>query len=208
MVFLTSLNIVDTGFLDVNTRTNQLSTSLRVNSGSALQLKGVNFDIESSSNLDTSTSPGYTITTIKSHEKRSWISSNATQVTISILLNSNNTSTSNVWDINDMSLLAQILKLPHTVGWKALYYPVDNSATDTGGNDSRKRNSQIVYQLGATDTSESQGDLNLTLWTGTTSASSKDLTDVNYIPVRFTSCKINQTPDNKVMVTLQGVVTG
>ena len=46
MVFLTSLNILDTGFLDVATRTGQLSSANRVNSGLALQLKGVNFDIK------------------------------------------------------------------------------------------------------------------------------------------------------------------
>lgn len=208
MVFLTSLNILDTGFLDVNTRTGQLSSSLRVNSGSALQLKGVNIDITSSSNLDKSVTPGKIPTSIKDNEKRALISVNPIAITISILLNSNNIDTSNVWGINDMALLSQLLRIPSTYGWKAIYYPVDNTATDSGSNTSRKRNSQITYQLGATDTTESQGDLNLTLWTGTTSASSKDLTDVNYIPVRFESCSITQVPDNKIQVTLSGVVTG
>lgn len=208
MVFLTSLNILDTGYLTVTSRVNQLAAGYRVNSGSALQLKGVNFDINSSSSLDEGVTPGFTPTTIKTHEKRALVSINPMKITLTIFLNSKNINTNNIWEINDMALLSSILSLPHTKGFKALYYPVDNTAVDTGGNTSRWRNQQIVYQLGATDTVESQGDINLTLWTGTTSAAGKDLTDVNYIPVRFDSCKIAQQPDNTVMVTLSGTVTG
>jgi len=173
MVFLTSLNILDTGYLDVSTRTNQLSTSDRVNSGAALQLKGVNFDIESSASVDTAVTPAFYPSDIKSNEKRALVSINPIKVTISILLNAKNTDTTNVWGINDMALLASILKLPQTKGFKAIYYPVDNTANDTSPNTSRQRNRQIVYQLGATDTTESQGDIDMTLWTGATSASSK-----------------------------------
>lgn len=208
MVFLTSLNILDTGYLTVTLRNNQLPTALRVYSGAELQLKGVNLDIESSSSLDEGVTPAYTPTSIKTHEKRALVSINPMKVTLSILLNSDNINTNNIWEINDMALLAAILSLPHTKGFKALYYPVDNTAVDTDGNSSRRRNRQIVYQLGATDTAESQGDINIALWTGTTSASGKDLTDVNYVPVRFNSCRIAQAPDNKVMVTLSGTVTG
>ena len=208
MVFLTSLNILDTGYLTVTSRSNQLASSYRVNSGAALQLKGINFDIDASANLDTAVSPGFSPTSIKTHEARPLVSINPIKFTLSLLFNSKNIDTSNVWGINDMALLAAILKLPHTYGFKALYYPVDNTTVDTGGNSSRSRNQQIAYQLGATDTAETQGDINLTLWTGTTSAAGKDLTDVNYIPVRFEDAKINQTPDNKVLVTLTGVVTG
>jgi len=208
MVFLTSLNILDTGYLTVTSRSNQLASSYRVNSGAALQLKGVNFDIEASANLDNGVSPGFVPTSTKTHEARPLVSLNPTKITVSILLNSKNVDTNNVWGINDMVLLAAILKLPHTYGFKALYYPVDNTAVDTGGDSSRSRNQQIVYQLGATDTVEAQGDMNITLWTGTTSAAGKNLTDVNYIPVRFENCKITQTPNNQVRVTLNGVVTG
>ena len=208
MVFLTSLNILDTGFLDVATRTGQLSSASRVNSGSALQLKGVNFDIDSTSSLDKAVTPAFTPANIKGHEKRALISINPISFTITIFLNSKNTDTSNYWGINEMGILAQILRLPQTKGWKAIYYPVDNTADDTGSNSTRSRNQQIVYQLGATDTTESQGDINITLWTNTTSASGKDLTDVNYVPVRFESAKIAQTPNNQVRVTLSGVVTG
>ena len=206
--FLTSINILDTGYLTVTSRQGQLGASSRVNSGSALQLKGVRISLSSGAGIDEGVTPGYTPTSIKTHESRPFVSINPTKLTINLLLNSKNISTSNEWGLNDMALLTYLHSLPHTAGFKAIYYPVDNTATDTGGNNTRRRNEQLVYQLGSTDTSEDQGDINLTLWTGTTSASSKDLTDVNYIPVRFLSCDIEQTPDNKVMITLQGVVTG
>jgi hypothetical protein len=204
MVFLTSIDILDTGFLDVATRTNQLAAASRVNSGSALRLKGVNLDIASSSALDKAVSPGYRPDDIQDHEKRALISINPTIVTLKIYLNATNDDTTNVWGINDMGLLNEILRLPHTVGWKAIYYPVDIT-TSTGA---RKMTSQITHYIGTADTTESQGDIDLTIWTGAASASSKDLTDVNYIPVRFESVKITQIPSNKVEVTMSGVVTG
>lgn len=215
MVFLTSLDILDTGFLTVNSRTGQLATTYRVNSGVALRLKSVNFDIITSGNLDKGITPAYLPTTPKNHEKRALVSVDPTMFTLTLFLRSDYTSTSNIWGVNDIAIIGAISQLPHTLGWKAMYYPVDNTAVDTGGNSSRKRNQQLVYVLGATDTSESQGDLatggseKLLLWTGTTSTGvGKDLTDVNYIPVRFESCKITQEPNNAIRVTLQGVITG
>jgi len=209
MVFLTSLQILDTGFLTVTSRgTQDTTTDARVNDGDALELKGVNFDITATSTIDENPSPGYRPSDIKDHEKRALITINPIQITLKLMFNAANTDGTNVYGINDMSLLKEVLRLPYTPYFKALYYPVDNTATDTGANSTRRRNSQIVYQLGETDTTESQGDIDLTLWTGTTSASSKDLTDVNYIPVKFKSVKIQQVPNNKIEVTLQGVVTG
>ena len=58
MVFLTSIDILDTGFLTVTGRTNQLSTANRVNSGGALRLKGIELEIGSSANLDDETYSG------------------------------------------------------------------------------------------------------------------------------------------------------
>ena len=208
MVFLTSLNIVDTGYLTVTSRNNQLAGSYRVNSGTALQLKGAEFNIVSTSSLDKGVTPAFTPANIQGHEKRALISINPTTFTITLMLNNQDIDTTNPWGINDMSALTHLLRLPHTKGFKAIYYPVDNSAIDTGGNSSRARNKQIIYQLGMADTSAPQGDMNLTLWTGTTSVASKDLTDVNYIPVRFESCSITQVPNNKINVTLSGVITG
>ena len=208
MVFLTSLHILDTGFLDVATRTGQLGTSNRVNSGAALQLKGVELELTTSSALDKSATPGFRPASIKGHEKRALITVNPTTFSLTLTFNRSSTDTTNIWGINDMSLLSAVASLPHTAGFKALYYPVDNTATDTGGNSSRQLTRQMVYQLGATDTIEDQGDLNLSIWTGVATAGSKDLTDVNYIPVRFESCTFRNTADNKLSVTLSGVVTG
>jgi len=212
MVFLTSLHILDTGFLTVTSRTNQLSTANRANSGVSLQLKGVNVDIESGASVDEGVTPAYYPNSILTHEKRPMVSVNPTNITITIMINNDYTDSTNPWGITDVSLLSPILKLTQTKGFKAIYYPVDNTATDTGGNSSRGRDKQIVYQLGAADTTESQGDIassNLvTLWTGISSGTGKDLTDVNYIPVRFKSIKISQTPDNNIQITLSGVVTG
>lgn len=203
-IFLTSVNILDTGFLDVNTRTNQLSAANRVNSGSALQLKGALLELGASASLEKGVTPGYTPSSIKNHEKRALVSINPTTFTLTLNFNSDNVDTANAFSLNDMAILASVFQLPHTKGFKALYYPVDNAASG----DTRKLTSQVTYQLGATDTTESQGDIDITLWTGATTASSKDLTDVNYIPVRFENVSISQTPDNKVKVTLSGVITG
>jgi hypothetical protein len=72
----------------------------------------------------------------------------------------------------------------------------------------RKHNQQITFYLGRTDTSETQGDIDITLATDeTTTADQKDLTDIKYIPVRFKSCTINQEPGNTISITLDGVRT-
>jgi hypothetical protein len=196
MVFLTSLNILDTGFATKLKDTTQLAASYRVNSGAALQLKGVTFEIGSSANLDPAAFPTNTTQTTVP-----FISTNPRAFSITILLNSLNDSTSNAFGINDVSILAQIIRLPETYGLKAIYYPV--TATATG--DIRKRDNQLITQMGAVDTTEAQGDINLTLWNGSTSATGNDLTDVKYVPCRFSSCSITQEPNNMIKVRLEGV---
>ena len=175
---------------------------VRVNNGDALRLKGVNFDITSSANLDKAVTPGYTPTDIKGHEKRALISINPMPIELKVVLNSGNTNTSNPFGVNDMAILIELLRLPQTPYWKAIYYPTASNI--------RKRNSQIIYQLGETDTTEDQGDIDLTLCTteAGANASGYDLTDVNYIPVKFEEVKIVQLPNNKIEVTISGVVTG
>lgn len=198
MVFLTSIDILDTGFLSVSTRTNQLSTANRVNSGSALRLKGVELEISGSSNLDKESAAGET-----TNPEIPLVSVNADEITLTLFLNSNNTSTSNVWGINDVAILSQLTRLTKTSGFKAIYYPVTGNI--------RKRDSQMVYQLGSADTSEPQGDIDITLATteaDATGTSGYDLTDVNYIAVRFESYSIKQDGDsNKITVTLNGIIT-
>lgn len=204
MVFLTSIDILDTGFLGKTTRTNQLGADNRVNSGNALRLKGVEIELNSSANLDKETSPGRV-----TGPEVSFISANAREFVMTLYLNSNNIDTNNVWGVNDMSLLDDIIRLPETRGWKAIYYPVDNTAVDSGANTTRKRNSQLIYWMGSADTSELQGDIDIDLWTGSTSVSGKDLTDVNYISVRFENASIKQDGDSSsIVVTLNGVITG
>lgn len=208
MVFLTSLNIVDTGYLDVNTRTGQLAVGYRVNDGVALQLKGVELEMSSSSALDKAATPGFSVSDIKHHEKRALVTINPTTFSLKLMFNRDDTSTTNAWGINDMALLKEVFELPHTAGFKALYYPVDRTAVNTGGNSTNKRDNQMIHQMGTYDSTESQGDLNLTLWTGIATAASKTLTSVHYVPVRFDNCSMVQTSDNKMVVTLSGVVTG
>jgi hypothetical protein len=202
MVFLTSIDILDTGFLTLNkisgTRQSQLSTANRVNSGAALRLKGAAFDLQSTANLDKS-KPVAELTT----GKHALLSLNPDTFTLTIKLMSKNTDTNNVWGINDMSLLAPLLQLPKTRGIKALFYAVDNAATG----DTRGLTSQMIYQIGTPDTIQTQGDINLTLWAGSTSVSGKNLTNVNYIGVRFDSVKQTQKPNNVIEITCTGVIT-
>lgn len=204
MVFLSSLAILDTGFLTVSSRQGQLAAANRVNSGSQLLLKGVQFRITSAANLDKSVTPGYIPSDIKGHEQRSLVSVKPTMVTIAVFLSRNNTDSSNYYEVNDMSLLPFLLRLPHTAGFKAIYFPV----TTTASPDDRGLTKQILHHIGGTDTTESQGDINLTLWSGSGSGASRDLTDVRYIPVKIESVQQPQQPTSKLIVTLTGVVTG
>lgn len=207
-VFMTSLDILDTGFLAVgretpSDRVNQLGTSSRVNSGSVLRLKGVEVSFTSSSNIDKGAVPGKTNSSATRGVQCALVSSNPTEVTIRLKLNQKNTDTDNEFELNDMSYLAELIQLPHTKGFKAIYYPVDNTATG----DTRNLTQQVIYRLGATDTTQTQGDIDITIWDGSASASTKDLTDVNYVAMRFESCEIKQSPNNMIDVTLTGVIT-
>lgn len=207
-VFLTSINVVDTGYLTVTGRTGQLLAADRVFGGLPLQLKVTNFEITSTASLDEGVTPAFLPSDIQHHEVRSLVSISPLQVSMSVLVNSSDVDTTNTWGINDTAMLLSLLRLPHTRGFKAIFYPVDNSLSAVYDVTSRKLQSQAVYQLGLPDSTEPQGDLNLTLWTGSTSASSKTLVNVNYVPVRFKTARMTQSPDNKIMVLLTGEVTG
>lgn len=200
MVFITSVDILDTGFLTVTNRTNQLTTANRVNSGSALRLKGVELNIGSSSNLDDES-----YTAEFDDIEVPVISVNPDTVKLTLYLNKQSTeANTGVWDTGDMKYLAELLSLPKTKGFKAIYYPVDAAVGAT----IRKHNEQILYYLGRTDTAEDQGDIDITLATSNTAtASSKDLTDVIYIPVRFSNCDIVQGTGGSIEVTLTGTRT-
>lgn len=199
MVFLTSLDILDTGFLTVTNRTGQLATSARVNSGAALRLKGVQLEINSSSNLDDETySANFDDIEVPV------VSVNADTITLTIYLNRSATETNTgVWETGDMKYLSALLNLPKTKGFKALYYPVIRGATTL-----HKADEQITTYLGRFDTVESQGDISLTVINGSNeSTTTGDLTDVLYIPVRFNNCTITQDTSGGVEVQLTGVRT-
>jgi hypothetical protein len=199
MVFLTSVSILDTGFLSTTTRSSQLSTSNRSNNGTQLELKAVTMEITSSSNLDKTVPPAsYT------GSQHAVVSVNPRQFSMEIDVDSNNTDTSNRYGINDASLIPELLRMPETVGFKAVFYPVDKTATGL----TLSRDSQLVFRAGTADASTvAQGDLNLTLWSGSGTAGSKTLKDVKYLAVRFDSCRIIQTTTNMMKVSLAGVVT-
>ena len=199
MVFLTSIDILDTGFLTKTSRGTQLSTANRVNAGSALRLKGVNLEISGSSNVDKETFTGNTTGAISCP----LTSVNPDEFTLTLFLNSSNTDTNNPWGVNDVANLAEIRRLTKTAGFKAIYYPVTGSI--------RKRDQQLIYQMGSVDTSEIQGDIDITLATtesDVSGTSGYDLTDVKYIAVRFESYSITQEPGNTIEVKLNGVIIG
>jgi len=198
MVFLTSIDILDTGFLSKSNRSSQLSASERVNSGTALRLKGVEMELSSSSNVDKETFTGEF-----SDISCPLISVNPDEITLTLYLNSNNTTTSNVWGVDDMGSLSLLRRLPKTKGFKAIYYPVSTNI--------RQRNKQMIWEIGTPDTTESQGDINITLATTESDSAGTngfDLTAVNYIAVRFETCSISQdSQSSKIVVKLGGVIT-
>lgn len=197
--FLTSVNILDTGFLIKAKTGTQLTVSYRANLGVAMQLKGVLFDIESSCNLDkTPKAANFSAFKVPA------ISVNPRKISMSIYFDSKKTSTSNEWAVNDMALVPYVLQIPETQGIKALYYPVKTTAAG----DTRAMASQITSILGAVDTTEPQGDISISLWDGAAEATGLNLTNVKYIPCRFETCSITQRPTSTaIVVTLEGVWT-
>lgn len=218
MVFITSLDILDTGFLTVTSRSSQLSTSNRVNSGKSLRLKAVNFTVNSTSNLDVAVTPAFFPSDIKNHEQRALVSVNPTTVTLTLHLNTDYSDTSNYYGVNDLELLPYLLKLPHTKGFKAIYYPVTNASINSGASTNNERDKQLVYQLGISDSGSTEdseagiGDIDtayyMKLWHNTAEDTTNDLTKVNYMPIRFNSCQQIQGKSNKITIVLNGVVTG
>jgi hypothetical protein len=196
---LTSIDILDTGYLSVGKLGGQLESSQRVNSGTALRLKGVEFIPESTANLDESPLLAQYV------DRNIPVNSiQPTQFTIRIFLGANNIDTNNYWGINDMANAAHLLRLTKTLGIKALYYPVTVAATG----DTRGRDSQLAYILGRTDTTEPQTGISLSAWNGSSLQASLNLTHIKYIPVRFKTCRIPQTASGSIIVELTGVFCG
>lgn len=199
MVYLTSINILDTGYLSVSNRGSQLPSAQRVNSGTVLQLKGVEFDITTSANLDSESHiSNYGDTEIPV------CSVNPDEVTIRIYINTEATETNpGVWNTGDMKYLASLARLPKTRGFKAIYYPVLRTATTL-----HKADEQMITYLGRFDTTEVQTGLVVPYVSGANYATTNgNLTNVNYIPVRFERCKITQPPQGGIQIVLTGFRT-
>jgi hypothetical protein len=198
--FLTSLDIVDTGFISYTNRTNQLSATNRANSGSALRLKGVMIELGSSANLDDETFTGNF-----DDVEVATVSVNADTIQLTIWINSKNVDANNVWGIDDMAQIAQLRRLTKTRGFKAIYYPVLKTATTV-----RAQDEQLLTYIGTTDVAQPQGDIDLTLATAAnTTNDGYDLTDINYLPVYFKSFKVVQDSKSSGMkITLMGTITG
>lgn len=199
MTFLTSLDILDTGYLTKSKSGTILSNANRVNNGNALRLKGVSFVVNSSASLDTSTH-----LTKTSEIQIPFISALPTTFTISIFLDERNTDTNNQFSIADMSYIYELYRLPRTQGVKAIYYPVTVAATG----DTRGRDKQLVYLLGSQDSgSVTQTGISLSAWNGSAEATGLDLTDVKYISARFESVQMTQQTSSAVRINLEGVFT-
>jgi hypothetical protein len=200
MVFFTSLNILDTGFLAKSVRSSQLATANRAYSGAAFTLKGVTLTINSSGNLDKTTPPAKF--TASQH---ALVSINPRTFIITIYVGANYTSTSNIYGVNDVAMLPELLRLPETAGWKAIYVPVDISSAAGY----LKRESHLIYAIGSADTSEGQGDLSFSVIKDGAVTTTRNLTYVKYLCARFETCQLGFDPStpNAIRVTLSGVFT-
>jgi hypothetical protein len=206
MAFLTSLDILDTGFLPVDRagagdRSNQVTTANRVNAGVALRLKGVDFEITSSGNIDKTATPGKFTA-----NRHGLISINPRTFTITLLLDKRTADNTGYYGVNDMPYISELIRLPETQGFKAIYYPVMYGLIGTKVYD-REVQKNIINLLGTADTTQSQGDISISVWNGTAEQTSCNLTHVKYIACRFESCQIPDSPKNIIKIVLTGSVT-
>lgn len=192
--FKTAIHILDTGFLTRAKTGGQLPTAMRINNGAPLLLKGVDFEVTSSANLDKTARVGKF-----SGGNVPLISTNPDEFTLRLILKAK--------DSTDQTYMRELIRLPKTLGVKALYYHVDRTATDSGANSTLDRDAQLITRLGVEDTTEPQGDITFSLWTGQAYASGKDLTDVKYVSCRFESVVPTQTASDTLQIQITGVFT-
>lgn len=121
---MANISILDTGYLKTDNSGTQLSTGDRFNSGNAMELKGVSFDYQISSNIDDNPSIGtYSITEVN------FVSFDNPKIKISGVLAGSSTS--------DMQNVYKLTTLSQTKGYKIVYY--NSTGTD--------KNEQLVYWL-------------------------------------------------------------
>lgn len=190
---MANITILDTGYIKPDHSGTQLSSGNRANAGTSMTLKTATFLPEVASIQDDTSVIG--VITLPEINHASTI---APKFTITGLLNTSNS--------DDTDLLYQLWRLPLTYGYKALYYNVDK-ATSVGS--SEKRDQQLITLLANShyDTTESQSGISISLWTGSSYTSSKDLTDVYHIHVQFESFKPRATGGEGIIsYTLTGKI--
>lgn len=194
---MANLSVIDTGFLKTTNTGTQLSATNRANSGSLITFKAVDFKPTAKGNLDNAPTLG------------TYTDSEVHLVSVENV-GFNMMGKLDMTDSTDRALVYQLLRLCRTRGYKALFYDVDRATTDTGGNTSLRRDQQLVTLLANAhyDTTEPQGDISFSAWTGTASATGKNLTNVVHIHVRFMDVNFSQSADTKIVTfTLRGVIT-
>jgi len=200
MVFLTSIDILDTGFLTRSNRSGQVPTTNRVNAGQSLRLKGVELDLNGKSNIDKEPFAG----NLTGEISCPLISVDPDEFSLTLYINSNNVDGNNVWGINDVANIVHLRRLTKTPGFKAIYYPVIDGGDSQ---DLRRAQQQLIYAIGRPDTTEPQGDISIPFLNGNTNQITGNLTQVRYVAVRFETFNIKQEPNSsKIEVRLTGVI--
>ena len=201
MAFITSMNIVDTGFLTVKNRTAQLARAQRANEGNEIVLKAVKITFNGSSNLDYETNPGN-----DGEVQAELISVNADKVTLEVYLNRKSTANNpGVWNTSDLQNIPALIKLAKTKGFKAIYYPV---AFNSANLQIRKQDEQLLFYMGRRDLSSvTPGDIAINLASSNTQEITGNLSNVRYVAVRFENWDIMQDVKGRMILKLEGVVT-
>lgn len=113
---MSSITILDTGFLKIDNTGTQLSSANRANSGSAITLNSVSVNFETKANVDDSPALGkYAETEVN------FASFDNRKLVIKGVLRSSNST--------EMSLVYPLHKLVQTKGYKTVYYPIVGDTT-------------------------------------------------------------------------------
>ena len=193
MVKIGSICVYDAGYLKTTNVGTQLAASLRANSGNLIQLKTADFKPTIKANLDTNPVLG------------TFAESEIHLVSVENI----GFSLTGKLDMNvsaDMDLLYALVQCVRTKGYKALFYNVTRNASG----DTLNRDKQLVVRLANShfDTTEPQTGISFSLWNGSTTVSSQNLTNVYHLMVRFIDFTPVQLPSSSVIsYTLSGVTT-
>lgn len=186
--------IYDTGYLKTtNPNGTQLVASLRANSGNLIALNTAYFKPTIKANLDMNPVLG------------TFAESEVHLISIENI-GFSLTGKLDMRESSDMDLLYALVNCVRTKGYKALFY---NVTRDASGN-TLDRDKQLVVKMTNAhfDTNESQTGISFSLWDGSSTVSSKNLTHVYHLHVRFISFDPMQIPNSSIITyTLTGVTT-